>query len=126
MRSTRRSPSASRGRRWSSSPTVIRGSFRFPRDIADVPFLLPGPHHAIRIAFDAICERLNVSVRILAEIDDMAMIRLLTRDTAVALLPAVVVRDELNSRVLRECGVVPGLYEEFYAITVERQYATRC
>jgi len=101
-----------------------RKAFRFPRDIADVRFLLPGPHNAIRIAFDAICERLNVSVRVLAEIDDMAMIRLLARDTdAVALLPAVVVRDELNSRVLRECGVVPGLYEEFYAITVERRYA---
>jgi len=101
-----------------------RKGFRFPRDIADVPFLLPGPHSAIRSAFDAICERLNVSVRILAEIDDMAMIRLLARDTeAVALLPAVVVRDELNSGVLRECGVVPGLYEEFYAITVDRRYA---
>ena len=68
-------------------------------------------------AFDAICERLKVSVRVLAEIDDMAMIRLLARDTeAVALLPAIVVRDELNSGVLRELGVVPGLYEEFYAI----------
>ena len=100
-----------------------RKPFRFPRDVADVPFLLPGPHHAIRTAFDAICERLNVSVRILAEIDDMAMIRLLARDSeAVALLPAVVVRDELNSGALREYGVVPGLYEDFYAITVDRRY----
>lgn len=100
-----------------------RKVFRFPGDMANVAFLLPGPNSAIRIAFDAICERLRVSVRILAEIDDMAMMRLLARDTeAVALLPPVVVRDELNSGVLRELAVVPGLHEEFYAITVERRY----
>jgi len=100
-----------------------RKAFRFPADAAEVSFLLPGPHSAIRSAFDALCERLNVSVRVLAEIDDMAMLRLLARNTeAVALLPAVVVRDELSSGVLRECGFVSGLYEEFYAVTVERRY----
>ena len=53
----------------------------------------------------------------------MAMLRLLVRDVgAVALLPSVVVRDELRSGVLEELCVVPGLFETFYAITVERQY----
>ncbi len=96
---------------------------RFPKDVANVALLLPGPDSAIRTSFDAICEKLKIPIRILAEIDDMAMIRLLARDSeAVALLPPVVVRDELNSGVLRELAVVPGLYENFYAITIERRY----
>ena len=49
--------------------------------------------------------------------------RLLARDTeAVALLPSVVVRDELHSGALHEYCIVPGLYETFYAVTVERRY----
>jgi LysR family transcriptional activator of nhaA len=53
----------------------------------------------------------------------MAMLRLLARDTeAVALLPSVVVRDELRDRRLAEYCTVPGLHEDFYAITVKRSY----
>lgn len=100
-----------------------RRNFQFPDDIVDVPLVLPAPDTALRVAFDALCERLNLTVRVFAEVDDMAMMRLIARDTdAVALLPPVVVRDELRSRVLRECCVVPDLYEDFYAITVERRY----
>lgn len=98
-------------------------AFRFPQDIGGVPLLLPGPDSELRAAFDALCEQLAVRVRVLAEVDDMAMMRLLARDTrAVALLPSVVVRDELRGGVLQEYCVVPGLNESFYAITVERQY----
>ena len=53
----------------------------------------------------------------------MAMLRLLARDSnAVALVPAVVVIDELRSGILEEYAAVPHLYEEFYAISVRRQY----
>ncbi len=98
-------------------------AFRFPDDVPRVPLLLPGGDSAIRTAFDALCEKHGVMPRVLAEVDDMAMMRLLARDMeAVALLPSVVVRDELHGGRLRECCVVPGLYEEFYAITIERRY----
>lgn len=98
--------------------------FQFPRDAALVPMLLPGPDNAIRMSFDAICDKLDIRIHILAEVDDMAMLRLLARDThAVTLVPPVVVRDELRSRLLVEHCVVPGLYEDFYAITIERQFA---
>lgn len=98
-------------------------AFRFPQDVGDVPLLLPGTDSDLRTAFDTLCEQLGVRIRVLAEVDDMAMMRLLARDTqAVALLPSVVVRDELRGGVLQEYCVVPGLSENFYAITVERQY----
>lgn len=85
--------------------------------------ILPGPESEIRSEFDSLCEQLDIEVKVLAEVDDMATMRLLARDTeAIALLPSVVVRDELRSGILREHCVVPGLLETFYAITVDRQF----
>lgn len=97
--------------------------FRFPEDAGKVPLLLPGRASAIRGAFDMLCGKYGVTVRIAAEVDDMAMMRLLARDmNAVALVPTVVVRDELNSGRLKECCVVPDLHENFYAVVLERQF----
>ena len=54
----------------------------------------------------------------------MALLRLLTRDTnAIALIPRVVVQDELASGALVERCQVPDLFESFYAITVRRRFA---
>jgi LysR family transcriptional activator of nhaA len=59
----------------------------------------------------------------MAEVDDMAMMRLLTRDSGhFAVLPPVVVRDELRNGVLKDYGALPGVYEEFYAIRIKRQF----
>ncbi len=100
-----------------------RKRFRFPDDLVDVPLILPGPTSESRSEFDAICEAVGLRPAILAEVDDMAAMRLLARDTdSIALLPAVVVRDELRDRVLHEYGVVPGLFESFYAVTLPRRY----
>ncbi|MEM8883661.1 MAG: LysR substrate-binding domain-containing protein [Planctomycetota bacterium] len=100
-----------------------RDAFRFPEDLHEVALILPGRTSDIRTEFDAVCAQLRVPVRIAAEVDDMATMRLLARDTeAVALLPSVVVRDELRTGQLHEYCEVPGLLESFYAITVERRF----
>ncbi|MBK8259288.1 MAG: LysR family transcriptional regulator [Polyangiaceae bacterium] len=115
-------------RRVARQPVSIVGSqrpkaFRFPKSIADVQMILPGPESDIRSEFDALCEQVGVSVRVLAEVDDMATMRLLARDTnALALVPSVVVRDELVDGVLHEHCVVPALFETFYAITATRRF----
>jgi len=97
--------------------------FRFPDDLAHVPLILPSRHSEIRTGFDVICEQYALRITVAAEVDDMAMLRLLARDSAaVALVPAVVVVDELRSGALEEYAAVPNLYEEFYAISVRRQY----
>ena len=97
--------------------------FRYPEDLARVPLVLPSRDSDIRGAFDMICEQHGIRVSVAAEVDDMAMLRLIARDSnAVALVPAVVVIDELRSGVLEEYAAVPHLYEEFYAISVRRQY----
>jgi len=116
-----------RCRRMARQPVSIVGAprrgFAFPKSIEGAPMILPGRESAIRLEFDALCEQLGVRVRVLAEVDDMATMRLLARDTrAFALVPSVVVRDELRDGLLRELCVVPELFETFYAITAERRF----
>jgi len=97
--------------------------FRWPDDVARVPLLLPSRDSEVRQGFDVLCERYGLRPTIVAEVDDMAMLRLLARDLkAVALVPAVVVRDELRTGKLHEYHVVPDLYEAFYGVTVRRQF----
>ncbi len=117
-----------RVRRIARQPVSLVGrprqrKFRFPEDLRGVALIVPGPESDIRTEFDALCEQLDVSFRILAEVDDMATMRLLARDSdALALLPSIVVRDELQADTLHECCVVPGVFENFYAITAERRF----
>ena len=52
----------------------------------------------------------------------MAMLRLLARDSgAITVLPEVVVQDELRDGRLQRYCVVPGVFENFYAITALRR-----
>jgi LysR family transcriptional activator of nhaA len=105
-------------------PRGRRKAFRFPDELAEVPLLLPGQDNDIRAAFDLMCEQRGLRYRLRAEVDDMAMLRLLARDSdSVALLPTVVVQDELRSGQLVEYGVVPDLHENFYAISVQRHFS---
>ncbi len=104
-------------------PLNKRRAFRFPQDLAHAALLLPGRGNDIRAGFDLLCEQSGLKCRVLAEVDDMAMLRLLARDTkGIALLPAVVVRDELKAGDLVEYCVVPGLHENFYAVTLQRRF----
>ena len=98
-------------------------AFRFPQELAEVPLLLPGQGSDIRAGFDVLCDQLGLRYTVQAEVDDMAMLRLMARDSGhVALLPTVVVQDELRSGKLQEYCVVPQLHENFYAITVQRHF----
>jgi LysR family transcriptional activator of nhaA len=96
---------------------------RLPDDLATVPLLLPSLGSAIRTGFDQLLAQAGVVPRILAEVDDMAMLRLLAREGAgLALVPAVVVQDELTSGALVQRAVLPGIRERFFAITTERRF----
>lgn len=97
--------------------------FVFPDDLVDVRLAVPGRASAVRRAFDVLCEQYGLRPTLAAEVDDMAMLRLLARDSgAVALVPEVVVRDELAAGSLAMYAAVPDLHEEFYAIAMTRQY----
>jgi LysR family transcriptional activator of nhaA len=60
---------------------------------------------------------------ILAEVDDMAMLRLLAREReGVTVVPPIVVRDELETGVLVEHCRIPDVTERFYAIVQQRRF----
>jgi len=91
--------------------------------LLDKPLILPSPGSSIRLAFDALAARVPRELRIVAEADDMAMIRLLARERAgIAVIPPIVVRDELESGLLTEAIRLPELSETFYAVTMRRRF----
>jgi LysR family transcriptional activator of nhaA len=100
--------------------------FRFPEDLRTEPLLLPSLDSDIRVAFDRILELAGVRPTILAEVDDMAMLRLLAREReGVTLVPPIVVRDELEAGVLVEHWRIRGVTESFYAIIQKRRFPNR-
>ena len=91
--------------------------------LATEPLILPTPETALRASCDAWLARAGITPLIAAEVDDMAMIRLLARaDAGLAIIPAIVVRDELATGALTEVTTLDGLGESFVAVTLQRRY----
>ena len=85
--------------------------------------ILPTVNSSVRIGFDALTDRLGLRPQIVAEVDDMAMMRLLARENVgLALVPPIVVKDELASGLLVEADHALGIAEAFYAVTVARRF----
>lgn len=98
-------------------------SLRIPEDLDGMDIALPGPRNAIRTQFDALCASAGVTPRLRAEVEDMAMLRLIARDSGwLALLPGVVVQDEIQTGLLVSIGHSITLHEDFYAITLAHQH----
>lgn len=103
--------------------TSKRTRFKFPEDLRHTPLLLPGLDSSIRAAFDLLLEQHHIRPIIAAEVDDMAMLRLLAREGAgLALVPPVVVSGELASGALVEHCRIPQVRESFYSITPSRKF----
>lgn len=93
-------------------------TLRVPEDLHGVHVALPGPRNNLRSQFDALCAIAKVQPNLRAEVDDMAMLRLIARDSGwLTVVPEVVVQDELKSGVLVKVGQSDALQERFYAIT---------
>ncbi|WP_099824375.1 LysR family transcriptional regulator [Oceaniglobus indicus] len=94
--------------------------------LRDQPIILPTAGSSVRTAFDALVNRLEIRPRIVAEVDDMAMMRLMAReDIGLALVAPVVVQDELASGRLVEADEHPRIHEVFYAVTLRRRFPNR-
>jgi len=87
------------------------------------PLLIPTTESSIRTGFDTLVDRLGVRPIIAGEVDDMAMLRLVARESrSLAVVPPIVVRDELKAGDLVEVRRLPELQETFYAITASRRF----
>ncbi len=90
--------------------------------LAREPLIVP-TESPIRTGFESLVARLGVRPRIAAEVDDMAMVRLLARAGAgLAIAPSLVLRDEIASGLLATAPFDLEIVESFYAVTVRRNF----
>lgn len=105
------------------SPDRLNPDLPLRRLLETQPFVLPTTDSTVRTAFDALASRLSARPQIAAEVDDMAMMRLMAReDIGLTLVAPIVVRDELASGRLVEAREHPRIHETFYAITLRRRF----
>ncbi|MDD9910250.1 MAG: LysR family transcriptional regulator [Ahrensia sp.] len=90
--------------------------------LSNEPLIVP-TDPAIRSGFEALLARLGIAPRIAANVDDMAMIRLLAReDAGLAIAPAVVLADEIASGRLATAPFDLDITEPFFAVTMKRKF----
>ena len=105
------------------TPLWKKKKLRFPEGMKDVPVILPSQESNTRAGFDRLLASAGVRPRVVAEVDDMAMIRLLAREgEALALVPPVVVQSEIQEGILVETHRIPQIQETFYAVTPSRRF----
>ena len=104
-------------------PGRMAGAASLADLLAREPVILPTAGTGLRAGFETLAERLGITPQIVAEVDDMAMIRLLAREGAgLAIVPPIVVQDELTSGRLVEAPWDLGLSESFWAVTLPRRF----
>lgn len=91
--------------------------------LSSARLVLPSRASSIRAGFDALVQRLGVTPRVAAQVDDMAMMRLVARQhRGLTVVPPIVVCDELEAGILVEVARLPDLRETFFAVTVARRF----
>lgn len=113
-------------------PVYLAGCFGLPRRrpefpgwLEGVPLFLPSRQTHVREDFDGLLAEAGVKPDVRAEVDDMALLRLLALSgKGLALVPAIVVKHELRSRRLKDVERVPGISERFYAVTLRRRFGS--
>ena len=98
---------------------------RFPKFLKGVPLFLPSRQSDVRAEFDLILAKAGIEPFVHAEVDDMALLRLLALSgEGLALVSKIVVERELQSREIKFMHRVPGLVEKYYALTVRKRFAS--
>jgi LysR family transcriptional activator of nhaA len=96
---------------------------KFPKFLKDVPLFLPSRQSDVRADFDLILANAGIEPFVHAEVDDMALLRLLALSgEGLALVSKIVVERELQSRKIKFMLRVPGLAEKYYALTVRKRF----
>lgn len=94
----------------------------FPRSLNGAPFLLPTGNTALRRSLDQWFDAESISPKILAEIEDSALIKTFgSGGTGLFVAPSSVeteIRQQYNVEII---GHIEAVQERFYAITVRRK-----
>lgn len=103
-------------------PLARRLRDTFPASLHDAPLLLPTEHAAIRHPLDLWFEAQKVVPRVVAEVDDPALLKTLGRAGIAAFPVPTALAEELCGQYgVEVVGATAEVRERFYAITVERR-----
>jgi len=107
---------------FAADPLAAKLRRRVPRALHDAPILLPTAHTALRRALDQWFEREGVRPRILAESDDLALMKTFGQaGTAVFPAPTAIEQEVIRQYRVRAIGRATAVRERYYAISVERR-----
>ena len=97
---------------------------KFPKSLKGVPLFLPSLQSDVRAEFDLLLAKAGIEPFVHAEVDDMALLRLLALSgEGLALVSSIVVERDLQSPKIKVKLRVPKLLESFYALTVRKRFA---
>ncbi len=102
------------------------GSYRrgFPKSLHQAPFLLPTENTALRRSLDAWCIANDITPRVVAEVEDVAMLQVFGQEgMGLFAAPTVVEAQIRRAYGVRVVGRLAEVRERFYAISVERKLA---
>lgn len=96
---------------------------RFPLFLRGQPLFLPSHQSHVRLDFDLLLAKAGIEPEVRAEVDDMALLRLLALSgEGLALVSKIVVERELESRQIKFMLRVPGLVERYYALAARKRF----
>jgi len=96
---------------------------RFPHFLAGEPLFLPSHQSHVRTDFDLLLAEAGVEPDVHAEVDDMALLRLLALSgQGLALVSKIVVERDLETRRLPFVQRVPGLVERYFALAARKRF----
>lgn len=94
----------------------------FPQSLDGAPVLLPTTNTALRRAMEKWFYDVGVQPRVIAEFEDSALLKVFGQAGAGLFATAAVVSTEIRRQYqVESVGMLEGISERFYAITVERE-----
>ena len=105
------------------SPPLKRSRVRFPQSVRGHPLFLPSHQSHVRLDFDLLMAEAGIEPEVRAEVDDMALLRLLALSgQGLALVSKIVVERDLQTRKLPFTQRVPGLVERYFALAARKRF----
>jgi LysR family transcriptional regulator, transcriptional activator of nhaA len=106
-----------------ATPTLAgRLKGRFPQNLDGAPFVAPTDGTALRYSLDGWFDRGGIRPRIVAEIEDSALLKTFGQAGAgVFAAPAVIEREITRQHLVRVIGRTSGIRERYYAISAARR-----
>lgn len=94
----------------------------FPQSLHDAPALLPSDNTSLRRAVEAWFREINVQPRVVAEFEDLALMKVMAAEgRGFIALPSVVTEEAVRRYGFRMLGTTEACRLQFHAITAERR-----